>query len=69
MDDNPHPRTYTLDRGQWEHLNRTLAGASLSLSLPDSYDSKEKRLERLARVRLAQEILDTCYREALEAGQ
>ncbi len=68
MGERAPPQTYTLTREEWSAINRTLAGAALSLTLPKSQCAVDRRRVRLARVRDAMDILSASYRRAEETA-
>ena len=57
-----HPENYNLTRYEWLEINRALSGAALQLNFVVA--KGEKRIERLERVRNAQDILSTSYKAA-----
>lgn len=56
-----HPETYTMTRAEWLEINRTLADASLAISMPDG---RRGAAARLGRVRAAQDIMSEIYQRA-----
>ena len=57
-----HPETYILSREEWLDINRALAGAALQLNFVVA--KGEEKIDRLERVRNAQDILSASYKAA-----
>ena len=64
MSADKHPDTYVMSRDEWLEVNRVLSGAALSLAMPGSRVTKEKRPRRLQEVRCAQTTMSEVYQRA-----